>query len=261
VDILEKRVLWNRLTDNDSGEYPLPSHVGAVLPAEDGTWRAFLTDGVYSVKEDGTDLALLAQFPHQLPPDGGTDRMRANDATATPWGEALCGTMPYEPDRFPGTAALYRFDGHSLTSVLTGVTISNGLGWTNDLSTMFYVDTPTSRIDRFDVSRRGKLSHRRPFATIDPQLGFPDGLAVDEDGYVWVALWGGSRVQRIAPDGTMAGFVSVPTAQVTSCAFAGEDLKTLIVTTAGMGDDSPSAGVTYYFDAPSAGAASFRVAS
>jgi len=262
VDILSQKVRWKRLADGEKGEFDMPSHVGAFLPGEGATWWAFLVDGVYRFDEGSGDLELFAVFPHSLPPVSGVAQMRANDATVSPWGDVLCGTMPYNPEAFPCAGNLYLFNGRDLTPVLSNVTISNGIGWSRDQSKMFFVDTPTGRVDQFDVDEAGRLDNRRVFATIDSTLGFPDGLAVDNEGFVWVALWAGGRIQRLAPDGSLAGFIELPCRQVTSCAFVGEDLETLIITTAAIDDDAnDAAGVTYFFKAPTAGVPSFRVKS
>jgi sugar lactone lactonase YvrE len=262
VDILNQKVHWARLSDGETGEIAMPSHVGAFLPGEGAIWWAFLVDGVYRFDEASGGLEKIAHFPHSLPPLDGVDQMRANDAAVSPWGDVLCGTMPYNPDAFPGVGSLYLFSGHDLAHVLSNVTISNGIGWSGDQSKMFFVDTPTGRVDQFDVDEAGRIDNRRIFATIDPDLGFPDGLAVDSEGFVWVALWAGGRIQRLAPDGSLAGFIELPCRQVTSCAFVGDDLKTLIITTAAIDDDNDDdAGLTYFFDAPVPGVPSFRVKS
>ena len=261
VDILEGKVLWRDLAGANEGEYSLPAHIGAVLPGENGVWWAFLTDGVFSMDSNGKNLKEVARFPHQLGPEQGVARMRANDAAVSPRGDVLCGTMPYAPDRHPGTACLYRFDGATLEPIITGVTISNGLGWTSDGSQVFYVDTPTGRVDCFDVGPQGELLHRRPFCSLDSEPGFPDGLAVDGAGSVWVALWDGHRIQRLSPDGELDGYIEVPARNVTSCAFGGPNLTTLVITTASLDDDSPAAGLTYFFELEVPGAPTYRVAS
>lgn len=254
VDILQNAVHWRSLGEGTSGSFSMPSNVGAFLPRDDGTWLALLQDGAYSFDETRSSCDLIALFPHQLPPENGVARMRANDAAVSPWGQVVCGTMPYDVEAFPRTAQLYHLEGTNLTTLVDGVTISNGIGWSPDDSQMYYVDTPTGHIDVFDCSPSLTLSHRRVFVTVDDSLGWPDGLAVDRDGFVWLALWGGSRIQRFAPDGSLAGYVEVPCTNVTSCAFVGDDLSRLVITTSQLdheGDEA--AGKTYIFDTKTAG--------
>jgi len=135
-----------------------------------------------------------------------------------------------------------------VTTVLSGVGISNGLAWSPDGSIAYYVDTLTQRIDAFDYDAVTGLRGRRPVASVDEVNGSPDGLTVDVEGYIWVALWGGSAVRRYAPDGRLDGVVELPVSQVTAATFGGPDLSTLYVTTSRLGVDptaQPEAGAVF----------------
>lgn len=256
VDILGHTVCWKRPGDGASGELTMPADIGAVLPGKGGVLWAFLVEGVYRIDKEGVSPWKVAHFPHSLEPVQGTALMRANDAAVTPHGDILCGTMPYDPDKYPGSAALYRFDGATVTPIVEGVTISNGLGWSADSTLMFYVDTPTQRVDVFDYDPQQGPHNRRVFSTIPDTAGSPDGLALDSDDNVWVALWGGSRVQRLGKDGQPNGYLELPCENITSCAFGGDDLRELIVTTAALEhEDVEAAGMTYSFRAPVPGLA------
>ena len=156
--------------------------------------------------------------------------VRMNDGGCDPDGRFYCGSMAY--DRRSGGGALYRLDPDlSVHRILEGVTISNGLEWSPDGRRAYYVDTPTGRIDLFDYDRESGLTDRRHFATVDEEDGHPDGLTVDEEGGIWVALNGGGSVRRYAPDGVVDAVVDLPTRGVTACTFGGEELRTLFVTT------------------------------
>ncbi|WP_213450250.1 SMP-30/gluconolactonase/LRE family protein [Rhizomonospora bruguierae] len=244
VDILGSRALW-RADDDSVGEFALPGHVGALVPRAAAGHVACLPEGPATVDENGA-VTPLASYPSG-PPEGPA--MRSNDAKADPVGRLWLGTMAY--DETPGAAALYRLErGGALTTTLTGLTISNGLGWSPDGRTMYHIDTPTGRVDAypFDMAT-GALGERRTFATID--RGSPDGMCVDAEGGVWVALWGGGAVLRFTPDGTLDATIEVPTPQVTACAFGGE---TLVITTAAVGrPDDPAAGLTYAIEPGYAG--------
>ena len=246
VDILAPAVRWRHLTTGETGELDVGNHVGAILPTTSNDWIACLANGVYRLEVDSGATTLLSRYPHALGPLNGEAQMRANDAKVSPHGVVYTGTMPYDPDAHPGSAALYRWTSDTLETVFDGVTISNGIGWSPDGRLAYYVDTVTSRIDVSDVDASGHWSNRRPFAQISPDIGFPDGLAVDSEGYLWVALWSGHRVQRLSPDGSMAGHIQLPARQVTSCVFAGDDLRTLVITSSRVEDeDNPAAGATY----------------
>jgi sugar lactone lactonase YvrE len=116
--------------------------------------------------------------------------------------------------------------------MVTPVSISNGLGWSLDNRLMYYIDTPTCRVDVFDYDiDTGDIANRRMFVDVPPDWGTPDGLAIDTDGYVWVAMHGGGTVRRFTPDGQLRTTVTVPVKGVTSCAFGGEGLRDLYITT------------------------------
>jgi sugar lactone lactonase YvrE len=156
--------------------------------------------------------------------------VRMNDGGCDPDGRFYCGSMAY--DQAPGAAALYRLDpDRSVRVVLEGVTISNGLDWSPDGSEAYYVDTATHRVDRFDYDRERGLTRRRPFVEIPADAGGPDGLTVDAEGGVWVALYDGGAVRRYAPDGVLDTIVEVGARKVTACAFGGAALDELFVTT------------------------------
>lgn len=251
VDILQRCVHWFRLSDGDTGTFSFPSDIGAFLARDDGRWVALLADGAYLFDEADSSLERIALFPHSLGSLEGSARMRANDAAVSPSGDIVAGTMPYDTDAHKGSGSLYLLEGGALSPLVDGVTISNGIGWSPDNAQMFYIDTPTSRIDVFDCSLSPSfgLTNRRVFARVGEGLGWPDGLSIDTQGYVWVALWAGSRVQRFAPDGSLAGYVELPCANVTSCAFVGKDLMQLVITTSTIGHEADkAAGKTYIFD-------------
>jgi sugar lactone lactonase YvrE len=120
--------------------------------------------------------------------------------------------------------------------MVDGVTVSNGIDWSPEDDRMYYADSPTGRIDVFDWEpAAGTVSNRRPFVTLPPEAGLPDGLCVDDDAHVWVALWGGGAVRRYRPDGTLEREVKLPVTKVTSCAFGGRELDELFITSARSG--------------------------
>ena len=156
------------------------------------------------------------------------DDIRMNEGGCDPDGRLYCGTMAY--DKRPGAASVYRLDPDGTVSVvLEGVTISNGLDWSPDGSVAYYIDTPTHQVSVFE-SDKG-LTERRTFVEIPADQGGPDGLVVDEQGGVWVALFGGSAVHRYTAEGALDGVVEVGARQVTACAFGGADLDRLYITT------------------------------
>ncbi len=179
------------------------------------------------------------------------EEVRMNEGGCDPDGRFYCGSMAF--DERPGAGTLYRLDPDRSTHlVLEGLTISNGLDWSPEGDRAYYVDTPTHSIDTFDYEREAGMVRRRPFVEIAPDLGVPDGLTVDGEGGVWVALHGGSAVHRYGPDGALDLVVEVGARQVTACALGGADLDRLFITTSREGlepGDDPLAGSLFTVEA------------
>ena len=170
--------------------------------------------------------------------------VRMNDGGCDPGGRFYCGSMAY--DERPGAGALYRLDRDgSVTTVLTGVTISNGLAWSPDGGTAYYVDTPTHRVDAFDYDPRRGLTDRRTLVEIPEEDGSPDGMTVDADGRLWIALWGGAAVRCYSSKGEFEEHVPLPVSQVTACTFGGPELADLYITTSQQGVREQEAGAVF----------------
>ena len=180
-----------------------------------------------------------------------TDREgeRMNEGGAAPDGSLYVGSMAW--DGSPDGGRLYRVmpDGGTQV-VLDPVSISNGLGFSPDHTRAYYVDSGAGRMDVFDVVA-GILLDRRPFVSLPREQGDLDGLTVDAQGTVWVAVYGGGHVRRYSPDGELLEVVDLPVPHVTACTLGGPGLTDLLVTTSrgGLGDDAPpGAGAVYRVD-------------
>ena len=209
-----------------------PRHVrqplGFVVPCRAAGLIASSGRDFFAVDDDGIRrLASLA--------DGSPHGARLNDGKCDSRGRIWTGTAQ-DPAQ-PLSGALYRMDPDlGVHRMLGGVAMSNGIGWSPDDQAMYFVDSLTGAISVFDADvDKGEIENRRTFVSIDGSAGLPDGLTVDAEGCVWVALWGGWRVQRYSPTGVLCQEVELPVAQVTSCAFGGNDLSDLYVTTARAG--------------------------
>jgi sugar lactone lactonase YvrE len=237
VDIIGRRVLWRDLSTGETGEASAPDEVSAAVPRAGGGLVLLLATGPVLAEPDGT---LTPLDPYDDPERGVA--LRTNDAKADPAGRLWFGTMAR--DHTTPRAALYRLDPGATTAVrvLSGITISNGLGWWGDR--MYYVDSPTHRIDVFSYdAATGEIGERRTFVEVPK----PDGLCVDAEGHVWVAVWDSGTLRRYTPDGRVERELTVPAPQVTSCAFAGPDYRTLIITTGAEFEQHgvPGAGLVY----------------
>jgi sugar lactone lactonase YvrE len=203
-------------------------HVGAVALRENGGLVTALRDG-FGLAAPGGPVELAVPVDADLPSN------RMNDGKVDSAGRFWAGTTTYA--EVPGRAALYRLDPDlSVVMALDGVGESNGLCWSRDDRLLYYVDSLLPTVDVFDFdAASGAISNRRTLITIEDGDGVPDGLTIDADGNLWLALWGGGQVRRYAPDGTLDDVVQVPAAQVTSCTFGGPDLGDLYITSARTG--------------------------
>lgn len=233
VDVLAGRLLAASEEGTLVLDRAIGQSLGAVNCTTDGGLALCAGDGIHLAAHDGTDVRLLA------PVEADRPESRMNDAACDPAGRLWAGTMAF--DATPGAGTLYRVDlNDSLTAVVSAVvsalTISNGLGWSPDARHMYFVDSPTRRIDVFDYDLpNGTASNRRALVEIEDTPGVPDGLTVDVDGGIWVALWGGSQVRRYAPDGELTVVIDLPVEQPTSCTFGGRGGDVLYITTARYG--------------------------
>jgi sugar lactone lactonase YvrE len=204
--------------------------VGAVGLARSGRLVLALVDGFALADHDGRRLTRLPRL--------GIDRtvLRFNDGKPDPWGNFCAGTMAWDERNGP-PCTLYRLspDG-TVTELVRGIGLSNGLDWTDDRKLFHYVDSNIGRVDLFDTDPdTGALAGRRPFVIVPDAEGIPDGLTLDAEGCVWLAVWGSGEVRRYTPAGRLDTVVRVPARQVTSAAFGDDDLGTLYLTTAWEG--------------------------
>jgi sugar lactone lactonase YvrE len=226
VDIAGRSIVIFDPRDGAERRLPTDEPVGFVVPVRGGGLLAGVGRTLVRVDEDEAVAHRLAAVEPERPSN------RFNDAACDARGRLWAGTM--SSDREPGAAALYRVEaGGRPERALAGVTLSNGLDWDLDATRLYYVDSLTQRIDAidFDVDR-GRLGARRPFALIDAAHGLPDGLCVDAEGGVWVALFGGGAVRRYRADGTLDAHLELPVSHPTSLAFGGVELQDLYVTSA-----------------------------
>jgi sugar lactone lactonase YvrE len=225
-------------------------HVGevaaALRPRRDGGAVIGVERGFALEDADGTLTT--------LPPVWSDPGVRMNEGGCDPDGRFWCGSMAY--DHRPGAGSLYRLDPDGTVAVgFGGVTISNGLEWSPDGSVAYYDDTPTHRIAVLDYAADSGLTGARTFVQLADDEN-PDGLTVDAEGAVWVALYGAGQVRRYTVDGRLDGVVEIPAAQVTACTFGGPRLDRLYITTSRENlppDADPLAGALFAVDPGVAG--------
>lgn len=208
--------------------------VGCVVPRADGQLVAALANGVWVVDRESGERRLLA-----APPEHDPARCRFNDGKCDPQGRLWAGTMGLNAE--PGAGALYCFPAAGASRpVLAGVTVSNGLAWSADARTMYYIDSPTRRVDAFAFDpATGGTENRHTAIALPAGPDVPDGCTIDEEGMLWIAHWGGGRVTRWDPrTARHLATVTVPAPHTSSCTFGGPNLDTLYITTARRGLDA-----------------------
>lgn len=209
---------------NQDRTLSLGQPVGTIVPRAKGGAMVALRDGFAALDLESGKLEMWSN------PEAGSGN-RFNDGKCDPRGRFWAGTIGKG-------AALWRLDpDRSTTRMVEGVECSNGIAWSLDRKTMWYIDTPTNRVDAFDYDdATGKISKRRPLVTVPREQGFPDGSTLDAAGNLWVALWDGWAVVCYdTKTGKELRRIPVPVKKITSCAFGGRDFETLYITTSRHG--------------------------
>lgn len=226
VDILAGDVHVSDLADGTTSTTSVPTWVGAAVPMVGGGYVAATREGFATIV-DGT----LDTFSPFLPAG-----VRMNDAKCDPAGRFWAGSCAEDFTR--GAGALHRLDPDwSHRTIVEGLTQPNGIGWSPDARTMYLIDTQDLAVYAYEFDlASGTVGDRHTLVLFDLERdGYPDGLAVDAEGCLWIAMWAGAAVVRISPEGEVLRRVSMPVAQSSSCAFVGAELETLCVTSASEG--------------------------
>ena len=211
-----------------TGEMP-----GAVAPRSAGGVVAALRNGFAFIDTAEGTVSPIRD------PEAHLDGNRFNDGKCDPAGRFWAGTCSLNCD-VPGAGSLYRLEPDlTVRKALNNLTISNGLAWSPDGRTMYFIDTPTFEVWAFDYdAETGAIANRRTSVSVPQQAGYPDGMTVDAEGMLWVAHWGSGCVCRWNPDtGRRMQTLEFPATNVSSCTFAGGDLEVLYVTTSRLGMD------------------------
>ena len=229
VDILNKRIY--------SGSdilVELDDLVGCVAPRKSGGLVLTNRSSFASLDLDSLQLTPLSALNDEPPTN------RFNDGKCDSWGRFLAGTMNMG-EKGP-TGSLYSFDGKSITKLISHITISNGMTWSPDYKTFYYIDTPTSEVKAFDYDlETGEVANPRGVISIPLYLGWPDGMTSDMQGNLWIAMWGGAQVTKWNPSmGRLLEQIPVPAMNVSSVTFGGRDLNELYITSARLGLDETS---------------------
>lgn len=230
VDIIKGRVHVHNQKDETNQVFEIGQYVGTVSVAESGELILALQHGFYLFDMETRELKPIDDPEKELPNN------RFNDGKCDPAGRFLAGTMSLIGEGNVG--ALYSLDkDFTVKKLVDYVGCSNGLAWSADFQTMYYIDSPTKQVVAYDYDlKTGNIQNKREVIRIPEGEGVPDGMTIDEEGMLWVAQWGGYKVSRWNPQtGERIYTISVPVAKVTSCVFGGENRDELYITTASEG--------------------------
>ncbi len=228
VDIEASRIgLFDPATGNNHF-FHLPAHVGAVVPTTVGDLLLATAAGLMRMDPSTGAVTLL------LDPEVDRPGNRFNDGKCDPWGRFWAGTMAYDFEPLAGS--LWRLDGAGrITRQRSQLTISNGLAWSQDRGTLYFIDSPTLKVMAFPLTSSGEIAAEPSICVQIPEDwdAVPDGMCIDAEGMLWIALFGGGAVTRWDPiSGQLLDRLAVPCRQVTSCCFGGPHLDQLFITTA-----------------------------
>jgi len=224
LDIINKKI-YNRA----DVLIELDEYVGCIAPRVKGGLIFTQRASIWTLEPDSVQPTLVA-----TPKDEPTTT-RFNDGKCDPRGRILAGTMDLKETDPTGT--LYSFDGKSVTTLVSNVTISNGMAWSADHKMLYYIDTPTREVRAFDYDLdTGTIANPRAVIHVPDTLGWPDGMTSDTQGNLWIAMWGGAKMTRWNPNtGELLDQMPIPALNVSSCVFGGKNMNELYVTTARKG--------------------------
>lgn len=225
IDIEGKQFFTTDIKTKEQKTFDVGQRIGTIVPNDQGQAVVALQNGLYTHNLESGNQELIVN------PLDTISNIRFNDGKCDPSGRLWVGSMGL--DQKPYRASLYSVEKDVAKQRLDSITISNGIVWSKDQKTMYYIDTPDENVKAFDYdAETGEISNERVVVEIGG-IGFPDGMAIDSEDMLWIALWNGNAVTRWNPQtGKMIGKVNVPAHNITSCAFVGEELDSLIITSA-----------------------------
>ena len=259
VDILSSLLYIYDPATGENRALDVGRHVGTVVTRASGGLMLAVREGFASFDLETQELTLIAN------PEAHITGNRFNDGKCDPAGRFWAGTMAYENPTNQGS--LYRLDTDlSVHKIFGDVAISNGIIWSLDHTTMYYIDTLRKNVRAFDYADdTGDISNERVIINVPEEIGMPDGMAIDSEGMLWVAHYGGSCVSRWNPNtAQLLEKIDLPVTQVTACAFGGPNLDILFITSAAQELDAaelerqPLAGGLFSIKTPYQGVPSFR---
>ena len=229
VDIPPGRIYrYDPARDVNDLVYQHDAEIGGFTIQEDGSLLLFCSHGTILHLQNGKTTTLIGEIPAER-------ENRFNDVIAAPSGQVFCGTLAYDDQ----PARLYRLDTDgSLALLYEDIGLSNGMGFTSDLTTMYHTDTNFRVIYQMEFdATTGTVTDRRTLVRTPQDNGAPDGMMVDTHGTIWSARYGGWGIYSYSADGATLGFIPIPAKNVTSVTLGGTDFRTAFITTATGGNE------------------------
>ena len=256
VDIIGKKIISQNLDGSNIHALEVDGNPGCVVLSDNGKMVVGLDNQISLLDGGGNLLKVLADTKEG-------SGLRFNDGKCDPSGRFWVGSMDRKEKNKLGS--LYSWNSiEGLVNREQGVTVSNGMGWSPDNSLFYYIDSPTREVSVYDFDlSTGSINNKRRFISFSEEDGFPDGMTIDNEGRLWIAFWGGSKIMCVNPDSkAIEELVSFPVSKITSCAFGGEKMDQLFITSAKVQvneKDEPMAGKTFVVSLGVKGLPSFNL--
>lgn len=230
IDILQGHIHEYSLAKNTHRTIRAHQMIGAVALRTNGNFLAALQNGFGFIDRQSGEVSMIAN------PEAHLTNNRFNDGKCDPAGRFVAGTMSFSEEPQAGNVYVLEND-LSVSKKIEGVTVSNGMAWSSDHKTFYYIDTPTSKVWAYDYDKTtGYIKNKKMAIKVPEQDGYPDGMTIDHEGMLWIGHWDGWQVSRWNPaTGRKLQHIKLPVACVTSCTFGGENLDDLYITTASTG--------------------------
>ncbi|BFH73028.1 SMP-30/gluconolactonase/LRE family protein [Sulfurisphaera javensis] len=249
VDIEGKKIIIKNLDDKNEKIIEVPDMVSSLCVIDENRVLATIRHTISLVNIQTKEIKEIVSVEVNI------SKNTFNDGKCDPKGRFWAGTMNTSKDSPSGN--LYRFD-KELKKMLSNLTVSNGLAWDLDRGKMYLIDSPIRKVYSFDYDvNTGDIYNKEVFIDFSTEKGNPDGMTIDEEGYLWIAHWGGGKVSRWSPNGKKVSELKLPVTYVTSVTFGEEDLDTLFITTANK-EDEPLSGKLFYHKVNTKGTKSYR---
>ena len=256
VDIIGKKILQQSYDQTGPNVINLAGNPGCAVLSNEGEVIAAINNSISLIDGIGSPLKVLAET------NEGSG-LRFNDGKCDPSGRFWVGSMDRNEKAPLGSLYSWR-ESEGLIEREKGVTVSNGMGWSPEQGLFYYIDSPTREVSVYDFDLlTGSIKNKRTFITFGQEDGFPDGMTIDNEGRLWIAFWGGAKIMCVNPDSkAIEEVINFPVSKITSCAFGGDRLDKLFVTSAKVDVnemDEPLAGKTFVFSPGVSGAHSYQL--